>query len=472
MRNNGEAGSRRPRWVALGLLVSVVVVVTAGPVTAVPPAPPNPSDGQIADAGAQVDARLTEVGGLINQVAAADQQLQQLDDAVARKREEVNKALVDLQNARAAADAAAAVVVETQRELADAGTKVGVARRNFDQFATQAYTRPGTGSMVTYLTSATPDLALDRAQVLSLVSKNQQQVLDGLRRAQIDQANKNSSARRAKSEADAAAAVAEQKKVDAANAVAAAKSELDQQTVLRDNIVRERTAAQGRLDAARTNVAGLQGQREAFLAWDEQRRAEEAAIRAAAAAAAARAAQDAAARERAAQAGQGKRPHNQLEDSPPPRSSTPRPSMPAVGGSDAVETVVDRAMSQLGVIYAWGGGDEDGPTLGIRDGGVADSHGDYNKVGFDCSGLMIYAFAGIGVSLPHYSGYQYNAGTRVPVGERARGDMLFWGPNGSQHVALYLGNGKMVEAPQSGEVVRVSAVREGGIMPYAVRIVS
>ncbi|MFD0360936.1 NlpC/P60 family protein [Nocardia sp. GCM10030253] len=474
MRNNGVTGSRRPLWVALGLLVSVVVVVTSGPAAAVPPAPPNPSDGQIADAGAQVDARVTEVGGLINQIAAADQQLQQLDDAVARKREEVNKALVDLQNARAAADAAAAVVVATQRELADAGIKVGEARRNFDQFATQAYTRPGSSAMVTYLTSATPDLALDRAQVLTLVSKNQQQVLDGLRRAQIDQANKNSSARQAKSEADAAAAVAEQKKIDAANAVAAAKAELDQQTVLRDNIVRERTAAQGRLDAARTNVAGLQGQREAFLAWDEQRKAEEAAIRAAAAAAAARAAQDAAARERAAQAGEGKRPHIQMEDSPPPRSSTPRtsPSLPSIGGSDAVETVVDRAMSQLGVIYAWGGGDEDGPTLGIRDGGVADSHGDYNKVGFDCSGLMIYAFAGVGVSLPHYSGYQYNAGTRVPVGERARGDMLFWGPNGSQHVALYLGNGKMVEAPQSGEVVRVSPVREGGIMPYAVRIVS
>jgi cell wall-associated NlpC family hydrolase len=167
-----------------------------------------------------------------------------------------------------------------------------------------------------------------------------------------------------------------------------------------------------------------------------------------------------------------------MEDSPPsmPRSSTPKSgttrSTPSITGSDAVETVVDRAMSQLGVVYAWGGGDEDGPTLGIRDGGVADSYGDYNKVGFDCSGLMVYAFAGIGVSLPHYSGYQYNAGTRVPVAERARGDMLFWGPNGSQHVALYLGDGKMVEAPESGKVVRVAAVREGGIMPYAVRIVS
>ncbi|MFE9320177.1 NlpC/P60 family protein [Nocardia sp. NPDC052278] len=472
MRNNGVAGSRRPLWVALGLLVTVAVLVTAGPVAAVPPAPPNPSDSQIADAGAQVDARVTEVGALINQVAVTDQKLQELDGAIAQKREEVNKALVDLQDARDAADAAAAAVVRTQRELSDAGAQVDQARRNFDQFAVQAYTRPAATSMVTYLSSATPDVALSRARVLTLVSKNQQSVLDSLRRAQIEQGNRNASARQAKSAADAAAAVAEQKKTDAENAVAAVKAEQDQQAAQREGLLRERAVVQGRLDQARANVAGLQGQREAYLAWDEQRKAEEAAIRAAAAAAAARAAQDQAAKERAAQAGEGKRPHIQMEDSPSPRQTRPRVTMPSIGGSEAIETVVDRAMSQLGVVYAWGGGDEDGPTLGIRDGGVADSYGDYNKVGFDCSGLMIYAFAGIGVSLPHYSGYQYNAGTRVPVAERSRGDMLFWGPNGSEHVALYLGNGKMVEAPQSGEVVRVSPVREGGIMPYAVRIVS
>ncbi|WP_373864219.1 coiled-coil domain-containing protein, partial [Nocardia vulneris] len=255
MRNNGEVAYRRPLGIALGLLVSVAVVL-AGPAVAVPPAPPNPSDGQIADAGARVDASVTEVGALINQVATVDQQLQQLDGEVARKREEVNKALVDLQDARDAADAAAAVVADTQRQLADAGTQVGQARRNFDQFASQAYTRPAADSMVVYLAASTPATALDQAQLLSLVSKNQQQVLDRLRRAQIDQGNKNSSARQAKSAADAAAAVAEQKKIDAEHAVAAAKNELDQQTVRRDDLLRQRQDAQGRLDFARQNVAG------------------------------------------------------------------------------------------------------------------------------------------------------------------------------------------------------------------------
>ncbi|MGQ4616200.1 NlpC/P60 family protein [Nocardia sp. R7R-8] len=472
MRNNGGLTNRRRLSIAVGLLIVVAAVVTAGPVAAVPPPPPNPSDGEIAQAGAQVDAGVAEVGTLINQVAVADQQLGQLDGAVAQRREDVNRALVDLQTARDAADAAAVVVVDTQLALADAAAKVGQARRNFDQFATQAYTNPGSDSMVTYLAAATPALALDRAQLLQLVAKDRRQVLDGLRRAQIDQGNKNSTARRAKSDADAAAAVAAARKADAEHAVAAAKAELDRQTAQRDDLLRRRQDAQDRLDHARQNVAGLQDQRDAYLAWDAMRKVEEAEVRAAAAAAAARAAADQAARDRADELGTGKRPHTQLEDAPPPRRSAPRPKSPPVAGSAAIEIVVDRAMSQLGVTYAWGGGDEDGPTRGIRDGGVADSYGDFDKVGFDCSGLMVYAFAGVGVSLPHYSGYQYNAGTRVPVGDRERGDMLFWGPNGSRHVALYLGDGKMVEAPESGDVVKVSPVRESGIMPFAVRIVS
>ncbi|MCM6775558.1 NlpC/P60 family protein [Nocardia sp. CDC159] len=462
-----------PLWVAAGLLVCAVAltgrVAVAG---AVPPPPPNPSDGDIAAAGGQVDASLGEVSGLINEVAAAEQQLQQLDAELARKREAVNKALVDLQTARTAADEAAAVVAGTQRELADAAAKVGAARAAFDRFALEAYTRPGANAMVNVLTGADPALALERAQLLSVASKAQQDALDRLRRAQVDQANRDSTARQAKRGADAAAAAAEQKKIEAQHAVAAVQAAQDQQLAARDALAQQRDSAQQRLDAARERVVGLQGQRDAYLAWDRQRRAEQAVAAAAAAAAAARTAANRDARDRAAQLGAGKRPHTQLDNSPPPRRSLPAlPHLPSGDRAQLIETVVDRAMSQLGVTYSWGGGNEDGPTLGIHDGGVADSYGDFNKVGFDCSGLMIYAFAGVGISLPHYSGYQYNMGTRVPVAERERGDMLFWGPDGSEHVALYLGDGKMVEAPESGDVVKVSPVREGGIMPYAVRLI-
>ncbi|WP_194824655.1 NlpC/P60 family protein [Nocardia sp. XZ_19_231] len=459
--------------IAIGLLAVVAVLLAAGPVAAVPPPPPNPSDGEIAGAGAQVDARVSEIGVLINRVAAVDQQLRELDDQLAGKREAVNQALVDLQIARDAADTAAAAVSDSQTQLVDAGVRVGAARQDFDQVATQAYVRPANSSVVTYLASSTPDAAMDRAQVLGMVSKNQRQVLDGLRRAQVAQANQNSAARQAKVDADTAAAGAEQKRDAAQTAVNIAKSEFDTQAVARDTLSRDRSAAQSALDVARSTVAGLQSQREIFLTWDDQREAEVLALLAAANAAASRAAADKAARDRAAQLNEGQRPHADLESTPAsPRKTKPRPSQPQVTGSAAIETVVDRAMSQLGVTYAWGGGDEDGPTLGIRDGGTGDAHGDFDKVGFDCSGLMLYAFAGIGVSLPHYSGYQYNAGTRVDVADRERGDMLFWGPGGSVHVAMYLGNGKMIEAPESGDVVKISPVREDGIMPYAVRIVT
>ena len=135
-----------------------------------------------------------------------------------------------------------------------------------------------------------------------------------------------------------------------------------------------------------------------------------------------------------------------------------------------IEAVIARAQSQIGVPYAWGGGDANGPTKGIRDGGVADSYGDYNKVGFDCSGLTLYAFAGAGISLPHYTGYQYQKGTQVPASQMQRGDLIFYGPGGSQHVAIYLGDGTMIEAPQSGSNVQVSPVRQSGMAPNVVRL--
>ncbi len=135
-----------------------------------------------------------------------------------------------------------------------------------------------------------------------------------------------------------------------------------------------------------------------------------------------------------------------------------------------IETVIARATAQVGVPYAWGGGDANGPTQGIRDGGVADSFGDFNKVGFDCSGLVLYAFAGVGVALPHYTGYQYQRGTKVSPQEIQRGDLIFYGPNAENHVAIYLGDGKMIEAPNSGSTVQISDVRWSGMSPYAIRL--
>ena len=143
----------------------------------------------------------------------------------------------------------------------------------------------------------------------------------------------------------------------------------------------------------------------------------------------------------------------------------------ADAGRDAqIEAVISRAESQVGVPYVWGGGDNNGPTGGLRDGGVADSFGDYGQSGFDCSGLVKYAYAAAGLDLPHYTGAQYQQGTKVPRENAQRGDLIFYGAGGSQHVAIYLGDGQMIEAPQSGQTVSVVPVRWGGATPDVVRL--
>ncbi|GLZ28142.1 hypothetical protein Lesp02_03320 [Lentzea sp. NBRC 105346] len=125
-------------------------------------------------------------------------------------------------------------------------------------------------------------------------------------------------------------------------------------------------------------------------------------------------------------------------------------------------TAAAAALSYLGTPYAWGGGTPNGPSKGIHDGGVADAHGDYEKTGFDCSGLMVYAFAQAGIALPRTTQPQQQYGKSVPWAKAEPGDLLFWG-RPATHVALYLGTINdapyMVEAPSSGGVVKISLVR-------------
>ncbi len=527
-----RSGFSRSVRVMVGAGVVVALMgATSGTAAAAPPPPPNPSDVDIAAAGTRVEQQIGAVGALIDQVATANQHLAQLDAQVAIRREDVNRALVDLQNARDAADAAAQLVLLAQQALTDAGAQIQTAQQKFNDFAVSSYTQgTGVASVSSFLGSNGPDDVLDRAQVLKVLSNSQNAVLDGLQRARTEQANRDAAARESRQQADAAAAEAEAKKLEAENAISTARAALQAQAEQKTAIERERDSAQTQLDTARSDVAGLEGQRVAYTDWEQQKAAEDAAIAAEAAAAreaavdaAARAAANRAATAAAAAVAEGQRSHTDVEgsdsgaDSSPPNSTPstttpsattpstttpsatrPSTSVPSITlpsttlpsttepstsgdsgrsdsslvGSAAIELVVDRGMSQLGVPYSWGGGDENGPTKGIRDGGVADSFGDYDIVGFDCSGLMIYAFAGLGISLPHYTGYQYTAGKQVPSSQMKRGDMLFYGTNASQHVALYLGDGQMLEAPKSGDVVKISPVRYDGMTPYAVRMVS
>ena len=134
-----------------------------------------------------------------------------------------------------------------------------------------------------------------------------------------------------------------------------------------------------------------------------------------------------------------------------------------VRGPQAIEYVIRRGASQMGVPYSWGGGTPSGPSKGVDSGA--------NIVGYDCSGFTRFAFAGVGVLIPKYSGDQYDTGRKVPQSQAKRGDLLFWGPGGSQHVAIYLGNNQMLEASGSAGKVTVSPLRTSGLQPYLARMI-
>jgi cell wall-associated NlpC family hydrolase len=132
-------------------------------------------------------------------------------------------------------------------------------------------------------------------------------------------------------------------------------------------------------------------------------------------------------------------------------------------------TVVAAASAWQGEPYAWGGGDPSGPTQGHHDGGVADFYGDYNKVGFDCSGLVVYAVAaasGDRIILPHYTVDQLDdpRGHPIPLDQIQPGDVVFPAGGDPDHEAIYVGDGQIVQAPKSGGVVsRASLVSMGPV---------
>ena len=115
---------------------------------------------------------------------------------------------------------------------------------------------------------------------------------------------------------------------------------------------------------------------------------------------------------------------------------SPTPSAPAPPPSSH-SSVVSIALQYLGVPYVWGGA---------------------SPSGFDCSGLTMYAYAKVGVYLPHNAAMQYGMGTPVSRSQLAPGDLVFF--NGLSHVGMYIGGGRFVHAPHTGDVVKISSLSE------------
>jgi cell wall-associated NlpC family hydrolase len=452
-------------------------------------------------AHADPDTAPIGVAGLVADVAEANQQLQDIGAEVQMEQESVNKAILEVQEARDASAAAQQAIETSRQAVTEANAAITAAQRRFDTFAAATYVNGPSAALVI---ARTPDEIIATTTAGQTLALSSERVMVGLKRARTEAVNSDAAARLAKQKADQAVADAQSSQDAAVAALSAAQETFRAQQAEIDRLAAERTVAQQKLEAARASSAP-------------------AAVPAAAAAAVgpAPAAQAAPAAgsspadnwDRASgSVAEVKVPYGKPSEwdltlpavpsaflsgdpiqiinavlqiaqnsyqvtqdlgkkflqqmgilKPTDTGITNNGGIPMVYGNQAIEYVIKRAQSQIGVPYSWGGGNAAGPSRGI-DGGA-------NTVGFDCSGLVLYAFAGAGIKLPHYSGSQYNMGRKIPSAQMRRGDVIFWGPNGSQHVAIFLGNGQMIEAPYTGSFVKISPVRTSGMTPFVVRYI-
>ncbi|HEX3455316.1 MAG TPA: NlpC/P60 family protein [Gaiellaceae bacterium] len=131
-------------------------------------------------------------------------------------------------------------------------------------------------------------------------------------------------------------------------------------------------------------------------------------------------------------------PPSTTASSPPPAPApAPAPAPPPAPVPSGGNTqVVSIAMQYLGIPYHWGGASP--------------------QTGFDCSGLVMYVFAQVGISLPHFAAAQYHYGTAVARDQLEPGDLVFF--DNLNHVGIYVGNGEFIHAPHTGDVVRITSM--------------
>ena len=436
----------------------------------------------VADPGA--DAMAT----LIANVAKANQRLDDLSAAIQTEQQSVDKAIVDVETARDNAVTAQHDLETSQQAVKDANAAIAGAQRRFDTFAAATYMNGPSGA---YLTASSPEDIIATETAARTLTASSQAVMANLQRARTEQVNKESAARAAKQKADKAAADAKGSQDAAVAALTESKRKFDEQRDEVNRLAADRDQAEAALQTAQLTdarwstaggpasadrwdpgapgVAGPTGGRK-WDGWDPTLPMVPSANVPGDPIAVLNQVLGISATSTQVTAQMGKgflqqlgilKPDDTGITNAPAGSTSGR--IPRVYGRQASEYVIRRGMSQLGVPYSWGGGNAAGPSKGIDSGA--------GITGFDCSGLVLYSFAGVGIKLPHYSGSQYNLGRKIPSSQMRRGDVIFYGPGGSQHVTLYLGDGQMLEAPDIGLKVRVAPVRTSGMTPYVIRYI-
>jgi cell wall-associated NlpC family hydrolase len=403
-----------------GLVVVAALAVGLTPSVA-GAAPRNPSDAQLSEAQQEKADAAARVGEITAQLAQARADAEAAHQAALVALQDYEDKQAAYEMAQAAADAAAAAAAQAAADLA-AGRDdvVAFARSSF----MRGTTAPG---MAALLTSGGPAELIERAALLDAAGTHRTDVVNQLAALEDQATAADQSAQQAVGEAAFI-------KSEAETLLASAQSQEISARAQADDIDRQEDALQAELQAAQQVLYGLEGARAAAQQQDAARQA------AAAAAAAARPSTPTAS--------------NPTAPNPAPVTGTPA----GPPSASAAETAIAAARSQLGVAYSWGGGGSNGPSYGIAP--------DSQVFGFDCSGLTQYAYARAGIAIGGTSRDQWwlNRSKQVSAGDLRPGDLLFWGSNRSDymsitHVAIYIGNGQMIEAPDRGEIVMVSRAR-------------
>ncbi|MEU5876935.1 NlpC/P60 family protein [Spirillospora sp. NPDC047279] len=370
-------------------------------------AEPGPSAGDVSQSRREVRDRAAEVGRTKALLAQAGAELERFGVAAARAVERYNGELVKLRQAKQEHAGTQARLAEADRRLADA-------QRELAAFAAEAY-QADTGSnpwSAAVAGSGGPQGFMDRAGMMEMLARKRTAVIQRVEATRNVADVFRKEAKAALDEQSAATRRAEQARRAAAAAVARQKAAVGR-------IAAEKRRLELRLGAAEARTARLQRAREAALAAAEARRA------------------------RQSFGGSG------------------RSAAALARGSARGSLVVRSALRWLGTPYSWGGGTARGPSYGI-------AHGS-GIHGFDCSGLALYAWSKAGVRLDHWTGTQWTSGPHVPIGSLRAGDLVFFAndtsdPDTIHHVGIYVGKGRMVEAPYTGARVRISTIYRNGLI--------
>jgi cell wall-associated NlpC family hydrolase len=383
---------------------------TPGSTTSVGPGA-GPATGGAADVA--VNAGL--IGGMLTDGQLDDAKKRAADKAaqVQAIQAQYSVAAAKLQQVRDAAEIAAEkynaaeLLLEQRTAAADAagaraGAAVQAAKEAQDRvgsLAAHSYIEGGNlGDLEPFLTKGGPQELLDRAAMLGTLSDIRDRGLQQAQATNTVAAVLQRQAAQAQAEQLAAAQTAQEAK-DAAQAAA------DDASAQTAELKRRQDAMVLELAALEQTSLALQQEHQAALQSENDRRTRAAAIKLYG----------------AGHAGSGSDPTG------------------AAAPSARIVAVIDFAKAQVGKWYLWGGA---GPDR------------------FDCSGLTMRAWEKAGVSLGHYTGWQYAHTKHVSIADRRPGDLIFYGPDvaGIHHVGLYIGNDMMIEAPHTGAQIRYAGI--------------